>query len=141
MSSLKVPVITIITGEGNSGGALAIAVANTVFMLENAVYSILSPEGFASILWKDSTKSDKACELMKMTAEDLKKYKIIDEIIPEPEGGIKKSSKKAFQIIDKMLLNELSKYSKQSGENLSKMRYQKFRKIDSASGLIRKESR
>lgn len=140
MSSLKVPVITIITGEGNSGGALAIAVANTVFMLENAVYSILSPEGFASILWKDASKSDKACELMKMTAEDLKKFKIIDDIIPEPEGGIQKNSKKAFKVIDKMLTSELNKYAKQSGESLCKMRYQKFRKIDSAYGIIRKET-
>lgn len=140
MSSLKVPVITVITGEGNSGGALAIAVANTVFMLENAVYSILSPEGFASILWKDSSKSEKACELMKMTAEDLKKFKIIDEIIPEPEGGIQKNSKSAFKVIDKMLFSELSKYMKQSGESLCKARYQKFRKIDSANGSIKKES-
>lgn len=140
MTSLKVPVITIITGEGNSGGALAIAVANTVFMLENAVYSILSPEGFASILWKDSSKSEKACELMKLTAEDLKKYKIIDEIIPEPENGISKKSKKTFKIIDRMLLNELKKYSNMSGENLSKIRYQKFRKIDSANGIILKDT-
>lgn len=139
MTSLKVPVITIITGEGNSGGALAIAVANTVFMMENAVYSILSPEGFASILWKDSSKSDKACELMKITAEDLKKYKIIDEIIPEPEGGINKKSKKTFRVIEKMLLNELKKYSNMSGDNLSKIRYQKFRKIDSANGIILKD--
>lgn len=135
MSSLRVPVISIITGEGNSGGALAIAVANSVYMLENSVYSILSPEGFASILWKNSVDSDKACELMKLQASDLKKYKLIDGIIPEPQGGIQKDSFETFSLIDKMLADELKKLSKMSGENLAKMRYQKFRKIDSAYSI------
>lgn len=135
MSLLKVPVITIITGEGNSGGALAIAVANTIIMLENAVYSILSPEGFASILWKDSGSSSKACELMKLEAADLKKYKLIDEIIYEPEGGIKRDSLETFNRIDEKIYEELKKYKKVSGENIAKMRYQKFRKIDGAYGV------
>lgn len=141
MSALKVPVISVITGEGNSGGALAIAVANSIIMLENSVYSILSPEGFASILWKDSSKSSKACDLMKMTAEDLKNFELIDEIVPEPEGGIKANSAKTFEILDEVIFNELKKYSKMSGDAVAKARYKKFRKIDSAYGMIRKETR
>ncbi len=87
MSRLTVPVIALITGEGNSGGALALGVANRVLMLENSVYAILSPEGFASILWKDSQRHEEACELMKLTAPDLLELGVIDGIIPEPEGG------------------------------------------------------
>ena len=87
MSRLTVPVIALITGEGNSGGALALGVANRVLMLENSVYAILSPEGFASILWKDSARHEEACELMKLTAPDLLELGVIDGIIPEPEGG------------------------------------------------------
>ena len=87
MSRLTVPVIAVVTGEGNSGGALALAVANRVLMLENAVYAILSPEGFASILWKDAHRAGEAAELMRLTAPELKKLGIIDGIIREPEGG------------------------------------------------------
>ena len=86
MSKLKTPIISIIIGEGGSGGALALAVANKVYMLENSVYSILSPEGFASILWKDATRAKEASEVMKITAKDLKCF-IIDSIIEEPVGG------------------------------------------------------
>ena len=87
MSRLTVPVIAVITGEGNSGGALALAVADRVLMLENAVYAILSPEGFASILWKDAQRSGEAAELMKLTAPELKKLGVMDGIVREPEGG------------------------------------------------------
>ena len=87
MSKLKTPIISIIIGEGGSGGALALAVANKVYMLENSIYSILSPEGFASILWKDATRAKEASEVMKITAEDLKSFNIIDSIIEEPIGG------------------------------------------------------
>lgn len=139
MSSLKVPVITVITGEGNSGGALAIAVGNTVIMLENAVYSILSPEGFASILWKDSGESAKACELMKMTADGLLEFKIIDEIVREPEGGITNKSKETFRQLDRLIYKELIKYGKMSVQSIVKNRYQKFRKIDEEFGMIKKE--
>lgn len=86
MSKLKTPIISIIIGEGGSGGALALAVANKVYMLENSVYSILSPEGFASILWKDATRAKEASEVMKITAKDLKCFNIIDSIIEEPVG-------------------------------------------------------
>ena len=87
MSSLTVPVISVVTGEGGSGGALALGVGNRVLMLENAVYSVLSPEGFASILWKDSSRSAEAADVMKLTAADLLALGVVDEVIPEPAGG------------------------------------------------------
>ncbi len=87
MSGLQVPVIAVVTGEGSSGGALALGVANRVLMLENAIYSVLSPEGFASILWKDASRRAEACEVMKLTAQDLYEFGVIEEVIPEPLGG------------------------------------------------------
>ena len=127
MSSLKVPVIAIVTGEGSSGGALAIGVANSVYMLENAVYSVLSPEGFASILWKDSNRSAEACELMKLTAQDLKHYGVIDGIVKEPLGGIQQNPNKVYREIDAILTLELARYKKMSPNELAKNRYDKFR--------------
>lgn len=122
MSSLETPVIAIITGEGSSGGALALAVADKVWMLENAVYSILSPEGFASILWKDSSRAAEACDVMKITAEELLKFGLIDGIIPENET--------IMQNIDRMLLSEIRKLQKLKGPAIVKNRYEKFRNID-----------
>lgn len=130
MSALKVPVIAVVTGEGSSGGALAIGVANSVIMLENAVYSILSPEGYATILWKDSSRSDEACEMMKLTAQDLKAFNVIDDIIPEPIGGAHMNPKAVYKTVDRYLKKELAKYIKMSPEELSKHRYKKFRNID-----------
>lgn len=130
MSALKVPVVAIVTGEGSSGGALAIGVANSVFMLENAVYSILSPEGYSTILWKDSSRSDEACEMMKLTAQDLKSFKVIDDIIPEPIGGAHMNPKAVYKTVDRYLKRELEKYAKMNEEELSKHRYKKFRNID-----------
>ena len=130
MSALKVPVIAIVTGEGSSGGALAIGVANSVLMMENAVYSILSPEGYATILWKDSTRSDEACEMMKLTAQDLKGFNVIDDIIPEPVGGAHINPKVVYKTVSKYLTKELSKYSKMDENDISKHRYKKFRNID-----------
>lgn len=130
MSGLKVPVIAIVTGEGSSGGALAIGVANSVLMLENAVYSILSPEGYASILWKDSKRSNEACSMMKLTAQDLKEFHVIDEIIPEPVGGAHINPKAVFKVTDRYIGRELEKYSKMSPDDLSRHRYKKFRNID-----------
>ncbi len=132
MSSLKVPVIAIVTGEGSSGGALAIGVANSVYMLENAVYSVLSPEGFASILWKDSNRSAEACELMKLTAQDLKHYGVIDGIVKEPLGGIQQNPNKVYREIDAILTLELARYKKMSPNELAKNRYDKFRYMDAA---------
>ncbi len=134
MSSLKVPIIAIVTGEGSSGGALAIGVANSVYMLENAVYSVLSPEGFASILWKDSNRSSEACELMKLTAQDLKQYHVIDGIIKEPLGGVHQNPNKVYREIDTILVQELAKYKKMMPDALAKNRYDKFRYMD--AGII-----
>ena len=105
MSGLTVPVIAVVTGEGSSGGALALGVANHILMLENAVYSVLSPEGFASILWKDSSRSGEACEIMKLTAQDLYKDGIVEEIIPEPVGGAQRSHAALFAAMDTALKN------------------------------------
>ena len=124
MSSLETPIIAVITGEGSSGGALALGVADKVWMLENAVYSILSPEGFASILWKDSTRAAEACDVMKITAEELLKFGLIDGVIPENE--------KMMQTIDRMLLDEIKKQQKLKGPAIVKNRYEKFRTIDGA---------
>ena len=129
MSSLKVPIIAVITGEGSSGGALGIAVADRVFMLENAVYSILSPEGFASILWKDSKKADEAATLMKLTATELLNYGIIDGIITE--------GSKLIINMDEMIYGELTSLLKQKEESLLKNRYKKFREIDKEKRAVK----
>ena len=138
MSRLTVPVIAVITGEGNSGGALALAVADRVLMLENAVYAILSPEGFASILWKDSGRHAEACEMMKLTAPDLKALGIIDGIIPEPEGGAHTDPETALAYVDLALRRNLAELEKLSGKELAARRYQKFRKMGAPAP--RKES-
>ena len=129
MSSLKVPIIAVITGEGSSGGALGIAVADRVFMLENAVYSILSPEGFASILWKDSKKADEAATLMKLTATELLNYGIIDGIIGE--------GSKLIINMDEMISRELTELTKLKEETLLKNRYKKFREIDKEKRAVK----
>ena len=100
MSGLTVPVIAVVTGEGSSGGALALGVANHILMLENAVYSVLSPEGFASILWKDASRSGEACEMMKLTAQDLYRDGIVEQVIPEPLGGAQRSHAALFEQLD-----------------------------------------
>ena len=127
MSRLTVPVIAVVTGEGNSGGALALAVANRVLMLENAVYAILSPEGFASILWKDAHRAGEAAELMKLTASELKKLGIIDGIIREPEGGAQTNHGEMLRSMDRVLLRELTPLLKESGTALAEQRCRKFR--------------
>lgn len=131
MSALRVPVIAIVTGEGSSGGALAIGVANSVYMLENAVYSVLSPEGFASILWKDSARADEACKLMKLTSFDLKEYGVIEGIIREPLGGAHHNPSVVYREIDEMLVRELRRFKGKSGSDIARDRYEKFRNIDS----------
>ena len=127
MSGLKVPIISIIIGQGNSGGALGICVADEIWMLENSVFSILSPEGFASILWKDSARRDEACELMKLTAQDLYSYKIIDGIIDEPEGGAHMNPEEVISKIDAMLYERLNVLSIIPKEVLIRNRYKKYR--------------
>ena len=127
MSALTVPVIAVITGEGGSGGALALAVANRVLMLEHAVYSVLSPEGFASILWKDANRSAEASELMKLTAPDLLELGVIDGIIPEPPGGAHLDPAFQLQAVDKALSTALSALSKIGELSIAGHRYKKFR--------------
>lgn len=129
MAKLKVPTIAIIIGEGSSGGALAIGVANKVLMLENAIYSILSPEGYSSILWKDSSRYKEAAEKMKLTAKDLYDLKVIDKIIKEPDGD----ENEAFQKISNDLKKEIKKtiegLNKLTTEDIVEERYQKFRRM------------
>ncbi|KZL93067.1 acetyl-CoA carboxylase carboxyltransferase subunit alpha [Clostridium magnum] len=127
MSGLKTPIISLVIGEGGSGGALAFAVADEVWMLENSVYSILSPEGFATILWKDSSRAKEAAEMMKITAKDLKDYGIIDKVIKEPSGGAHKDVDKLAATIKKELIDSFSILKKQSIDELLQKRYDKFR--------------
>lgn len=129
MSLLEVPVIAIVTGEGSSGGALALGVANRVLMLEHAVYSILSPEGFASILWKDSSRKGEACDIMKLTAQDLYGFGVIDGIIEEPPGGAHEDTKALFSAVDAAIDKHLHAIRKHTPKNLVKERYRKFRQI------------
>lgn len=129
MSALKVPVLCILIGEGGSGGALATAVGNEVWMLENATYSILSPEGFASILWKDGSRAREASEIMKITAKDLYDLKVIEKIVPE-FGGADDAVKKAIgAYLRENICEFLKKYEGVSGEEISRMRYERFRKF------------
>ena len=129
MSRLKVPVICVVTGEGNSGGALALSVANRILMLENAVYSVLSPEGFASILWKDAGRHEEACEMMKLTAQDLQSSGIVDEIIPEPLGGAQLNPGALYDKLDAALEKQLRSLLGHSEGDLIADRHRKFRKI------------
>ena len=129
MSRLTMPVVATVTGEGSSGGALALGVADRVLMLENAVYSILSPEGFATILWKDASRHGQACELMRLTAPDLKRLGVIDEIVPEPAGGAHLAPEIALRALEEALGRNLAALSRQSGEALTAGRYRKFRQM------------
>ena len=129
MASLTVPTISIVVGEGSSGGALALGLGNKVIMLENAIYSILSPEGYASILWKDSSRAKEAAEVMKLTAKDLKELRVIDKIIKEPEGDEQESFNTISENLKKEILKTIKEYSKKSLEEIKEDRYQKFRNI------------
>ena len=124
---LEVPIISLIVGEGGSGGALAFAVADSVWMLENSIYSILSPEGFAGILWRDASKAKEAAEVMKLTAQDLKKYGIIDKVLKEPAGGAQKDVKKMSRVIKDELIEKVGILRKRSRGELLEERYNRFR--------------
>ena len=131
MSKLTVPIISVVIGEGSSGGALAISIANKIIMLENAIFSILSPEGYASILWKDSSKAKEAAEKMKLTAKDLYDFKIIDTIIKEntSDGKNEEEFERIAQNIQEEMVKDLTKLEKMSKEEILEDRYRKFRNI------------
>jgi len=129
MSGLKVPIIVIVHGEGGSGGALGIAVGDRVLMLENAVYSVISPEGCAAILWKDSKKAPEAATALKLTAQDLLKFNVIDEIVKEPLGGAHRDHEKTAKIIKEAIRNHLNELLNLDKDELLKRRYKKFRDI------------
>ena len=127
--SLKVPIISIIIGEGGSGGAIALASANKVLMFENAIYSVISPEGCASILWRDPSKSLEAAKAMKVTANELFKMKIIDEIIKEPIGGAHRNKEEVHLSIREVLAKYLEEFEKYTGEKILEQRKEKFLNI------------
>lgn len=126
-AGLKTPIVVVVTGEGGSGGALAIAVGDRILMLENAVYSVISPEGCAGILWRDGARAPEAAEALKITAPDLKKLGAIDVVVPEPAGGAQKNHKAAAAAIKKAVLSALKELKKLSVEDLLEERYAKFR--------------
>ena len=127
MSSLKVPILTVVTAEGGSGGALAMAVSDEVWMLENATYSILSPEGFASILWKDAKRADEAAAVMKLTAQDVKQSGIIEQVIPEPEELTEETLSQVTDELDRRMRKFMENYTTMSPETLVTYRYKRFR--------------
>ena len=129
MSSMKVPVLSVVIGEGGSGGALALAVADEVWMLENAIYSVLSPEGFASILWKDSKRASEAAEVMKLTAADLKKLGVIEAVIAEPEVYTEVTMQSEVFVLQKKITEFLDTHCNFSPEELAVQRYERFRKM------------
>lgn len=129
MARLPVPIIVTVTGEGGSGGALAIAVGDRVNILENSFYSVISPEGCAAILWRDSAKAETAAAALKITAKDLKELGIVDEIVPEPEGGAHVDPESAAQLLGEVLERELTALSQQPVKDLLEARYEKFRRM------------
>ena len=129
MSRLRVPTIATITGEGGSGGALALAVADRVLMLENAIYSVISPEGCASIMWKDASRKQQAAAALRYTAVDVKELGCVDDVIVEPEGGTQNDPESAARLLDERLQQHLGELRSLSIEQLLESRYAKFRNI------------
>ena len=127
--SLKVPIITFISGEGGSGGAIALASANKVLMFENAIYSVISPEGCASILWRDPSKSLEAAKAMKLTANELLRMQIVDEIIKEPIGGAHRNKEQIITLTKEVLRKQLDEFREYSREEIVKKRKEKFLSI------------
>lgn len=140
MALLRVPVICVVIGEGGSGGALALGVGNRVLMLENAIYSVISPNGAASILWKDASKADQAAEAMKITAKDLLEMEVIEEIIPEPRGGAHRNYEETASAIKAGIGKHLEELSRLTGDELLEDRYAKFRKIGKFTEISRVEA-
>jgi acetyl-CoA carboxylase carboxyl transferase subunit alpha len=129
MARLAVPIVVTVTGEGGSGGALAIAVGDRVNMLENAIYSVISPEGCASIMWRDAGKAELAAEALKITAPHLLELGVIDEVVPEPEGGAHLNHEETVRLLDPVLQRELEEVSRLPVDQLLALRYEKFRRM------------
>ena len=129
MSRLRVPIVVTVTGEGGSGGALAIAIGDRILMLEHAVYSVISPEGCAAILWSDQSKAREAARSMRMTAPDLRELEIIDDIVPEPPGGAQADPARQAQILDDYLSGALADLISRPSEERVEERYRKFRRM------------
>ncbi len=127
MARLEVPIITTVTGEGGSGGALAVAVADRVLMMENSIYAVISPEGCASIMWRDAAKKELAAQAMRITAEDLKQFGCIDDIVPEPPGGAHTDHERAAELLDRSLQRHLAELKCLTVSQLLAARYDKFR--------------
>jgi acetyl-CoA carboxylase carboxyl transferase subunit alpha len=134
MSHLRVPIVVVIIGEGASGGALGIGLGDRILMLENAWYSVISPESCSSILWRSWDYKEQAAEALQLTAPDLKKQGIIDEIVPEPLGGAHRDHQKAADILKASLLSELKHFTKIKIEKLIEKRIEKFSKMGEYSG-------
>ncbi|MBI3811736.1 MAG: acetyl-CoA carboxylase carboxyltransferase subunit alpha [Nitrospirae bacterium] len=129
MSRLTVPVVAVVIGEGGSGGALALGVGDRILMMEHSIYSVISPEGCAAILWNNNAKAPEAAEALKMTAKDLLALGVIDEIVPEPAGGAHRDPPQAAEILEKAIDNQLIKLDGLKTDDLLEQRYQKFRKM------------
>lgn len=128
-SDLKVPVLCFVIGEGGSGGALALSVANRIYMLEHAVYSVLSPEGFASILWKDDSRVKEAAQVMELTANDLFNKGVVDKVIKEPDNGVEQCESFVLSQMEALIEQDLKILTKKRKTELTAERYQKFRRI------------
>jgi len=129
MSELEVPAISVVIGEGGSGGALAIGVANRVLILENAIYSVISPESCAAILWRDAGEAERAAEALRLTSRDLVALGVVDRVIDEPLGGAHSSAEEAMALVKRALIEELAQLTPMSGEQLRKARYDRFRAL------------
>ena len=134
MASLKVPIIVNVTGEGGSGGALAIAVGDRINMLEHAVYSVITPEGCAAILWRDSARAPEAAEAMKITATDLASFGLVDVVVPEPAGGAQTDPESLFRSLDEVIESQLRELSALPPEAIVTGRYEKFRRMGHLGG-------
>jgi acetyl-CoA carboxylase carboxyl transferase subunit alpha len=129
MAGLQTPIVSIVIGEGGSGGALALGVADRILMLEHSVYSVISPEGCAAILWNNGAKAPEAAEAMKMTAKDLERFGVINGIIPEPQGGAHRDVSKTAEAVQKAIIENLTKLEGLTTDDLLNQRYEKYRRI------------
>ena len=129
MSQLKTPILTVVIGEGGSGGALALGVADRILMLEHSTYSVISPEGCAAILWNDGAKASEAAELLKITAQDLFQMKVVDEVVEEPIGGAHRDPRRAAELLKEAVVRNLAEIRNVPFDDLLKQRYEKFRRI------------